>query len=146
MGCLLQVRGNFVAPGSSPGFGGLGGLLSGLFGRRLQLFGPSQQEEDVWMMGGVFLEHFVTIFDFDNARLGFAQRAATAQAPSNPFFHPFGLVEVRGASTSGAVDDLALGVDRSPDVSHLWSVAAASAISSAVMGAAAVAFRRARAS
>jgi hypothetical protein len=35
---------------------------------------PSAMDEP-WMMGGVFLEHFVTIFDFDNARMGFAEPA-----------------------------------------------------------------------
>lgn len=34
---------------------------------------PAQVHEEIWMLGGVFLEHFVTIFDFDNARLGFAE-------------------------------------------------------------------------
>jgi len=36
---------------------------------------PQQTTEDpneYWMLGGFFLEHFVTVFDFDNARLGFA--------------------------------------------------------------------------
>lgn len=28
---------------------------------------------DVWVLGGVFMERFVTIFDFDEARLGFAE-------------------------------------------------------------------------
>merc|ERR1712079_924847 len=28
---------------------------------------------DVWVLGGVFLERYVTIFDFDNARIGFAE-------------------------------------------------------------------------
>merc|ERR1712176_1390874 len=28
--------------------------------------------EDVWVLGGIFLEHSVTCFDFDGERLGFA--------------------------------------------------------------------------
>jgi hypothetical protein len=35
---------------------------------------PSATDEP-WMIGGVFLEHFVTVFDFDNARMGFAEPA-----------------------------------------------------------------------
>lgn len=35
---------------------------------------PSAMDEP-WMIGGVFLEHFVTIFDFDNARMGLAEPA-----------------------------------------------------------------------
>merc|ERR1711933_228363 len=66
-------------PSRASGGDTLGGILDSLFGpsvrqeRRLQ-FGEDPMEE-VWMIGGVFLEHFVTIFDFDNARLGFAEPA-----------------------------------------------------------------------
>mmetsp|Transcript_133729 Transcript_133729/g.285965 ORF Transcript_133729/g.285965 Transcript_133729/m.285965 type:complete len:506 (+) Transcript_133729:80-1597(+) len=92
--CMLQVGVNNVQGSSGTG---LGGLLSGLFGRRLQdeptrrlqLLGESP--DDLWMVGGVFLEHFVTIYDFDNARLGFAQRAKTMQ--TSPLLHAFGLAE-----------------------------------------------------
>jgi hypothetical protein len=34
---------------------------------------PVAAMDEPWMIGGVFLEHFVTIFDFDNARMGFAE-------------------------------------------------------------------------
>jgi hypothetical protein len=30
-------------------------------------------EKDLWVLGGPFLEHFVTIMDFENQRIGFAQ-------------------------------------------------------------------------
>jgi len=49
--------------------------------RRLQMllpwpFGGSQtQPEEPWMIGGMFLEHFVAVFDFDNARLGIGEPA-----------------------------------------------------------------------
>jgi len=33
--------------------------------------------EDMWVLGGVFLERYVTILDFDNSRLGFAESART---------------------------------------------------------------------
>merc|ERR1712012_28021 len=39
--------------------------------RRLQWDQYKNPMEDVWMIGGVFLEHFVTIFDFDGERMGF---------------------------------------------------------------------------
>jgi len=42
--------------------------------------------EDIWVLGGLFLERFVTVFDFDGARIGFAEptsfdRAAQEIAP-----------------------------------------------------------------
>mmetsp|Transcript_46145 Transcript_46145/g.137938 ORF Transcript_46145/g.137938 Transcript_46145/m.137938 type:complete len:101 (+) Transcript_46145:1-303(+) len=53
--------------------------------RRLQSipwpFGESQPQQEVvedgelWMLGGVFLEHFVTAFDFDHGRLGLGEPA-----------------------------------------------------------------------
>jgi len=39
-------------------------------------------EQEVWIIGGAFLEHFVTIFDFDKARVGFAEPAVDAQVLS----------------------------------------------------------------
>jgi len=36
---------------------------------------PPSDPNELWMIGGVFLEHFVTVFDFDNARLGIAEPA-----------------------------------------------------------------------
>lgn len=52
-------------------------------GRRLQLLplrSPSAGEAaavpdpaELWILGGVFLEHFVSAFDFEHARLGFAE-------------------------------------------------------------------------
>merc|ERR1712110_1322429 len=107
--CLLQVDVNYIQSSPSSG-GGLGGLLSGLFGRRLQneaearrlqMFGGASDE--LWMVGGVFLEHFVTIYDFDNARLGFGQRAQTVQG--QPFSNAIGLEE----ETGGLAADVAVG-------------------------------------
>jgi len=60
-----------AASGRTSGGSSMGGLLDSLFGRRLQ-YGADPME-DVWMIGGVFLEHFVTVFDFDNARIGIAE-------------------------------------------------------------------------
>merc|ERR1712039_781481 len=36
---------------------------------------PPMQDpmEDLWMIGGVFLERFVTVFDFEEGRIGFAE-------------------------------------------------------------------------
>merc|ERR1712129_303545 len=53
--------------------------LRATLGRRLQNLGyptPPTDPNEYWMLGGVFLEHFVTIFDFDSVRLGFANPAA----------------------------------------------------------------------
>mmetsp|Transcript_95005 Transcript_95005/g.205135 ORF Transcript_95005/g.205135 Transcript_95005/m.205135 type:complete len:604 (-) Transcript_95005:221-2032(-) len=51
----------------------------GTVSRRLQMMMPGgiliQEEdplEDVWVLGGVFLENFVVMLDFENQRLGFA--------------------------------------------------------------------------
>merc|ERR1719410_1950033 len=68
----------------------LGALLGALFGpsvevrpvggaanRRLQ-YGAMPMEdptEDLWMIGGVFLERYVTIFDLEEGRVGFAEPA-----------------------------------------------------------------------
>lgn len=69
-------------PSLASGDPSLDGLLDSIFGpsssqvassRRLQ-FGQDPME-DLWMIGGVFLEHVVTIFDFDEGRLGFAEPA-----------------------------------------------------------------------
>merc|ERR1712136_319141 len=82
--CLLTIQPNDLQGGSvMPGLGGiLGGLLGSLLGpggvtlgRRLQNLqypSPATDPNEYWMLGGVFLEHFTTIFDFDNGRLGFA--------------------------------------------------------------------------
>lgn len=79
------VSGSSGAPGPSSGPGTLDGLLDSLFGpglrgRRLQF--ETDPMEDVWMIGGVFLEHFVTIFDFDQARIGFADPVGGVHALS----------------------------------------------------------------
>lgn len=86
--CLLTIQPNDLQGGSMmPGLGGiLGGLLGSLLGpggvtlgRRLQNLqypSPATDPSEYWMLGGVFLEHFTTIFDFDNARLGFANPPA----------------------------------------------------------------------
>merc|ERR1740121_481757 len=37
---------------------------------------------ELWILGGVFLERFVAVFDFDEGRLGFAEPAADVAAPA----------------------------------------------------------------
>jgi len=88
--CLLTIQPNDLQGGSMmPGLGGiLGGLLGSLLGpggvtlgRRLQNLqypSPATDPNEYWMLGGVFLEHFTTIFDFDNGRLGFANPPGNA--------------------------------------------------------------------
>lgn len=34
--------------------------------------------DDLWVLGGVFLQHFVSIYDFDKKRLGFCEPKAMA--------------------------------------------------------------------
>merc|ERR1719221_1639732 len=47
--------------------------------RRLQL-----EEDDLWLLGGVFLERYVVTFDFDHERIGFAEpEGGTNVAPVN---------------------------------------------------------------
>jgi len=43
---------------------------------------PVADPNELWMIGGVFLEHFVTIFDFDNAQLGFAEPTSRSSTDS----------------------------------------------------------------
>lgn len=49
-----------------------------------------QHDDELWMLGGVFLEHFVTAFDFDHGRLGLGEpagrKAASGQATPEPLF------------------------------------------------------------
>jgi len=49
-----------------------------------------QHDDELWMLGGVFLEHFVTAFDFDHGRLGLGEpagrKAASGQATREPLF------------------------------------------------------------
>lgn len=69
--------------------------------RRLQEPGPQlgasleDGMNDVWVLGGVFLEHFITVFDFEHHRVGFAGtgRASVLLAP-----------ESRGADTRVYLD------------------------------------------
>jgi len=60
---------------------GIGGILGGGGGSA-----PVPVEEDpaaeLWILGGVFLERFVAVFDFDEARLGFAEPAADVAVPA----------------------------------------------------------------
>jgi len=57
----------------------LGPLVGATFPRERRLQFHQDPMEDIWMIGGVFLEHFVTVFDFDNARVGFAVPAGGVQ-------------------------------------------------------------------
>jgi len=57
--------------------------------------------DDLWVLGGVFLERFVTVFDFDNGRMGFAEPAEPQ--PAAPALATTGLdaVGVAGAGAAG---------------------------------------------
>lgn len=57
--------------------------------RRLQgmlLATPVDDMDDVWVLGGAFLEHFITVLDFDNKRIGFAKtgQAQKWRGPMTP--------------------------------------------------------------
>lgn len=47
--------------------------------------GPADPMEDVWVLGGVFLEHFAAVFDFRGARLGLAMPNPDAQVGTGEF-------------------------------------------------------------
>jgi len=83
--------GEQVAPGGLPGGlpDGLAQLLGG--GRRLQfgglpipigILGGEQlhnPQDDLWILGGVFLQHFVSIYDFEQERMGFCEPASVVE-------------------------------------------------------------------
>merc|ERR1712032_883625 len=84
--------------------------------RRLQLGplplwgGPIENPmDDLWVLGGVFLERYVTILDFDNARIGFAEPAAGVAS-----------FEMGEPGTMGAF----LAESQDGAVSHLWLIPA----------------------
>lgn len=56
------------------------GILDTLFGssRSTPNSGPLTNPNELWMIGGVFLEHFDVIFDFDRARMGLAMPAGSS--------------------------------------------------------------------
>mmetsp|Transcript_99535 Transcript_99535/g.281707 ORF Transcript_99535/g.281707 Transcript_99535/m.281707 type:complete len:621 (-) Transcript_99535:116-1978(-) len=69
----------------------LGNLLGGggldPYGQQQAPYGQQQQapvDDEPWMIGGMFLENFATVFDFDQGVMGFAEPAGSrrlAQAP-----------------------------------------------------------------
>jgi len=48
------------------------------YGRRLQFSSHADPMNDLWVLGGVFLQHYVTIFDFEQSRVGFAVPSGAA--------------------------------------------------------------------
>jgi len=71
----------FGMPGSRPG-GGMSGFGTPDFGRPglddgVKVVGGmpglSGSMDDLWVLGGVFLERYVAIFDFNNVKIGFAE-------------------------------------------------------------------------
>jgi len=60
--------------------GGLAGILGG--GGAPPPMPAEDPMAELWILGGVFLERFVAIFDFDESRLGFAEPAADVAAPA----------------------------------------------------------------
>mmetsp|Transcript_56798 Transcript_56798/g.102011 ORF Transcript_56798/g.102011 Transcript_56798/m.102011 type:complete len:631 (+) Transcript_56798:1471-3363(+) len=85
--------------------------------RRLQLllpgfsqgFGPdfaggqTSDAGDMWVLGGVFLERFVTVFDFDQGRIGFGEPlAALGQSLNTNVGSPVGFSALRGMESTGS--------------------------------------------
>mmetsp|Transcript_109808 Transcript_109808/g.354270 ORF Transcript_109808/g.354270 Transcript_109808/m.354270 type:complete len:749 (+) Transcript_109808:69-2315(+) len=86
--------------------------------RRLQFggFQPEDPTADLWVLGGVFLEHFVSIFDFDEERLGFCEPSNKAMPSS--VLEPSGIsalevsaVPIQVASEAGLIGAAAAKVD-----------------------------------
>mmetsp|Transcript_172543 Transcript_172543/g.553149 ORF Transcript_172543/g.553149 Transcript_172543/m.553149 type:complete len:754 (+) Transcript_172543:151-2412(+) len=86
--------------------------------RRLQFggFEPEDPTADLWVLGGVFLEHFVSIFDFDEERLGFCEPSNKAMPSS--VLEPSGIsalevsaVPIQVASEAGLIGAAAAKVD-----------------------------------
>jgi len=86
-----------------------GQMLHGLLGHAF--------EQEIWIIGAAFLEHFVTIFDFDKARLGFAEPVVDAQELS-----PLTLSELPSSLDGMPADGPAVGRGV-----HAWSAFAVSA-------------------
>ncbi|CAK0842540.1 unnamed protein product [Prorocentrum cordatum] len=63
------------------------GQQQGPYGQQQAPYGQQQQapvDDEPWMIGGMFLENFATVFDFDQGVMGFAEPAGSrrlAQAP-----------------------------------------------------------------
>jgi len=74
------------------------------------VWGAEDPMDELWVLGGMFIERLVTIFDFDEARIGFAQPAAGTAMSSGPaaFSAAEALAEVHsthdefGSNTAGS--------------------------------------------
>merc|ERR1740121_2538022 len=86
------------------------GLMDSMYGpdehreRRLRFFRDRDPLEDVWVIGGAFLDHFVTMLDFDEARIGFAEPAEDVEelgATSLSELPPSRLVDATEAARPG---------------------------------------------
>lgn len=68
--------------------------------RRLQLAlpgTPGDEMGEMWVLGGAFLEHFVTVLDFENHRLGFGEFIQGPTAKAHPTEQPTPAAVVRDA-------------------------------------------------
>jgi hypothetical protein len=76
--CLLEAQPHDVEPQSLDGEGE--GLSSGTQRGVRFMESPlkANSMHEFWVLGGVFMEKFATIFDFDNNRVGFADLASDA--------------------------------------------------------------------
>mmetsp|Transcript_19661 Transcript_19661/g.34849 ORF Transcript_19661/g.34849 Transcript_19661/m.34849 type:complete len:648 (-) Transcript_19661:360-2303(-) len=87
------------------------------FGQQEPMAEQSGDDSDLWILGGVFLERFVTIFDFDQGRIGFAEPSDAAGQALNS---AVGLTKVRGETEMrdiggmADVDQTGQSLERSP--------------------------------
>jgi len=102
--------------------------------RRLQLAGVpalgAGPMDDLWVLGGIFAGRYITAFDFDNSRLGFAEPMADIK----PVLQTLGLHEVKSVQVQPPTE--------TPGKPSAWSRMTLMAASLAVLGAGAlVAYR-----
>jgi len=102
-GGLLKQETQCLPPGQPPRGRRLQRrLLQQLVPLRLQPL-PHRPPElpvgDIWVLGGIFLERFVTVFDFDNGRMGFAEPTGELP-PAVPPPRPRGLDAIGAADTA----------------------------------------------
>eukprot|EP00931_Biecheleriopsis_adriatica_P105544 TRINITY_DN8010_c0_g1_i1.p1 TRINITY_DN8010_c0_g1~~TRINITY_DN8010_c0_g1_i1.p1 ORF type:complete len:680 (+),score=129.12 TRINITY_DN8010_c0_g1_i1:50-2041(+) len=85
---------------------------------------PQESDTEMWILGGMFLERFVTIFDFDKGQIGFAEPAMTS---TQALKGAVGLANLRGESS------------QAPQQSATWQPTAAAGLTGIMAVVAAVA-------
>jgi len=70
--------------------------------------GPTKKEvfEDLWVLGGVFIERFITILNFEENKVGFAEPATDWETAGSPRLHHQAEQKHKGAATSELLADM----------------------------------------